>query len=136
MGKMKFEEAKGIFIGGIILLICVTAGIYTYTIYSRQFPIDSLECRDGKVFREQGTVDMFAVEVANRENVGVKDIKIRIGFFDTFGNPIGAVVVTFPETIPPRSTKLLTKRGIRISDLPPTWKSTFTILEAKRAVTP
>jgi hypothetical protein len=134
--KMKFEESKGIFIGGIILLICVIAGIYLYVMYTRQFPTDSLECKDGKFFRDQGNVDMFAVKVTNKENFGVKDIKIRIGLFDTFGNPIEAVVVTFPETIPPRSTKLLIKRDIRISDLPPKWKSTFTIMEAKRAGAP
>jgi hypothetical protein len=134
--EMKFEESKGIFIGGIILIICVIAGIYLYTMYTRQFPIDSLECKDGKFFRDQGNVDMFAVTVTNKENVGVKDIKIRIGLFDTFGNPVEAIVVTFPETIPPRSTKLLVKRDIRISNLPPQWKSTFTIMEAKPAASP
>ena len=134
--EMKFEESKGIFIGGIILIICVIAGIYLYTMYTRQFPIDSLECKGGKFFRDQGNGDMFAVTVTNKENVGVKDIKIRIGLFDTFGNPVEAIVVTFPETIPPRSTKLLVKRDIRISNLPHQWKSTFTIMEAKRAATP
>ena len=133
---MKFEESKGIFIGGIILLICVTAAIYMYTRYSRQFPVDSLECKDAKFFRGESSIDMFSFRLENRGSFGVRDIKIRIGLFDTFGNPIDAVVVTFPETIPPRSSKLLIKRDIRIGDLPPTWKSTFTILEAKRAVTP
>jgi hypothetical protein len=133
---MEFEESKGIFIGGIILIICVVAGIYLYTMYNRQFPIDSLVCKEGKFFKDQGNVDMFAVTVTNKENVGVKDIKIRIGLFDTFGNPVEAVVVTFPETIPPRSTKLLVKKDIRIGKLPPKWKSTFTIMEAKRAATP
>ena len=133
MGKMKFEEAKGIFIGGIIILICVIAGIYLYTIYASQFPVDSLECKDGKFFSNQGNIDIFAVTVTNKENVGVKDIRIRIGLFDTFGNPIDAMVVTFPETVPPKSTKVLTKRDIPLIRLPPKWKSTYTILDAKRA---
>lgn len=131
---MKFEEAKGIFIGGIIILICVIAGIYLYTIYTSQFPVDSLECKNGKVFRDEGNVEIFSVRVTNRGNFGVKDIRIRIGFFDTFGNPIDATVVTFPETIPPKSTKLLIKRNIPLSRLPPKWKSTYTILDAKRAI--
>lgn len=130
---MKFEEVRGIFIGGIIILVCVIAVIYVYTAYTSQFPIDSLECRDGKVFRDRGNVNMFSVRVTNRENVGVKNIRIRIGFFDTFGNPIDGIVITFPETIPPRSTKLLIKRNISLSRLPPKWKSTYTILDAKRA---
>lgn len=131
---MKFEEAKTIVIGGIIILICVIAGIYVYTIYTSQFPIDSLECKDGKVFRDQGNVDMFSVRVTNRGSFGVRDIRIRIGFFDTLGNPVDATVVTFPETIPPKSTKLLIKRNIRVSRLPSKWKSTYTILDAKRAI--
>ena len=130
---MKFEEAKTIVIGGIIILICVIAGIYVYAIYTSQFPIDSLECQDGKVFRDQGNVDMFSVRVTNRGNVGVKNIRIRIGFFDTFGNPIDATVITFPETIPPGSTKVLIKRNISLSRLPTKWKSTYTILDAIRA---
>jgi hypothetical protein len=131
---MKFEGAKTIVIGGIIVLICVIAGIYVYTIYTSQFPIDSLECKDGKVFRDQGNVDMFSVRVTNRGSFGVRDIRIRIGFFDTLGNPVDATVVTFPETIPPKSTKLLIKRNIRVSRLPSKWKSTYTILDAKRAI--
>ena len=131
---MKFEEAKTIVIGGIIILICVIAGIYVYTIYTSQFPIDSLECKDGKVFRDQGNVDMFSVRVTNRGSFGVRDIRIRIGFFDTLGNPVDATVVTFPGTIPPKSTKLLIKRNIRVSRLPSKWKSTYTILDAKRAI--
>lgn len=131
---MKFEEAKGIVIGGIIILICVIAGIYVYAIYTSQFPIDSLECQDGKVFRNQGNVDMFSVRVTNRGSFGVRDIRIRIGFFDSLGNPFDATVVTFPETIPPKSTKLLIKRNIRVSRLPSKWKSTYTILDAKRAI--
>lgn len=130
---MGFEESKGIFIGCIILIIFVLAGIYLYVMYTRQFPIDSLECKDGKFFSNQGNVDIFAVTVTNKENVGVKDIKIRIGFFDTLGNPVDATVVTFPETVPPRSTKQLIKRNISLSRLPPKWKSTYTILDAKRA---
>jgi hypothetical protein len=130
---MAFEESKGIFIGGIILIIFVLAGIYLYVMYTRQFPIDSLECKDGKFFSNQGNVDIFAVTVTNKENVGVKDIKIRIGFFDTLGNPVDATVVTFPETVPPRTTKQLIKRDISLSRLPPKWKSTYTILDAKRA---
>lgn len=130
---MKFEEAKGIFIGGIILLICVIGGIYVYTIYTSRFPIESLECKDGRLVRDQGNVEMFSVRVTNRGNFGVTDIRIRIGFFDTFGNPVEAVVVTFPETVPPRSTKVLIKRNISLSRLPPKWKSTYTILDAKRA---
>ena len=131
---MKFEEAKGIFIGGIIMLTCVIAGIYLYTVYTSQFPLDSLEWQDGKVFRDHGNVDVFSVRVTNRGNFGVTDIRIRIGFFDTFGNPVDATVITFPETIPPRSTMLLIKRNISPSRLPPKWKSTFTVLEAKRAI--
>ena len=131
---MKFEETKGIFIGGIIILICVIAGIYLYSGYSRQFPVDSLECENGKFFRDQGNVEMFSVRVTNRGNFGVTGIKIRIGFFDTFGNPIDAMVVTFPETIPPKSTKLLIERNIPLSGLPPQWKSTYTILGARRAI--
>ncbi|MCK5552680.1 MAG: hypothetical protein KAJ09_06005 [Deltaproteobacteria bacterium] len=131
---MKFEEAKTVVIGGIIILVCVIAGIYVYTIYTSQFPIDSLECKDGKVFRDQGNVDMFSVRVTNRGSFGVRDIRIRIGFFDTLGNPVDATVVTFPETIPPKSTKLLIKRNIRVSRLPSKWKSTYTILDAKRAI--
>ena len=131
---MKFEEIKGIIIGGFIVFICVIMGTYIYVIYNRQFPIESLECKDGKVFRDQGNVDMFALRVTNRENFGVKDIKIRIGFFDTLGNPIDAAVITFPETIPPKSTKLLITRNIHISHLPPKWKSTYTILDAKRSI--
>ena len=130
---MKFEEAKGTFIGGIIILICVIGGIYLYRGYSRQFPVDSLECENGKFFRDQGNVEMFSVRVTNRGNFGVTDIRIRIGFFDTFGNPIDAMVVTFPEAIPPKSTKVLTKRNISLSRLPPKWNSTYTILDAKRA---
>ena len=130
---MEFEESKGIFIGGIILIIFVLAGIYLYVMYTRQFPIDSLECKDGKFFSNQGNVDIFAVTVTNKENVGVKDIKIRIGFFDALGNPVDATVVTFPETVPPRSTKQLIKRDISLTRLPPKWKSTYTILDAKRA---
>jgi hypothetical protein len=130
---MKFEEAKTIVIGGIIIFICVIAGIYVYAIYTSQFPIDSLECQDGKVFRDQGNVDMFSVRVTNRGSFGVRDIRIRIGFFDTLGNPVDATVVTFPETIPPKSTKLLIKRNIHVSRLPSKWKSTYTILDAKRA---
>jgi hypothetical protein len=131
---MKFEEAKTIVIGSIIILICVIAGIYVYAIYTSQFPIDSLECQDGKVFRDQGNVDMFSVRVTNRGSFGVRDIRIRIGFFDTLGNPVDATVVTFPETIPPKSTKLLIKRNIHVSRLPSKWKSTYTILDAKRAI--
>ena len=131
---MKFEEAKTVVIGGIIILVCVIAGIYVYTIYTSQFPIDSLECKDGKVFRDQGNVDMFSVRVTNRGSFGVRDIRIRIGFFDTLGNLVDATVVTFPETIPPKSTKLLIKRNIRVSRLPSKWKSTYTILDAKRAI--
>ena len=131
---MKFEEAKGIVIGGIIILICVIAGIYVYAIYTSQFPIDSLECQDGKVFRNQGNVDMFSVRVTNRGSFGVSDIRIRIAFFDSLGNPVDATVVTFPETIPPKSTKLLIKRNIRVSRLPSKWKSTYTILDAKCAI--
>lgn len=131
---MKFEEAKGIFIGGIVILICVIAGIYLYTGYTGQFPVDSLECENGKVLRDQGNGEMFSVRVTNRGNFGVTDIRIRIGFFDTFGNLIDATVVTFPETIPPRSTTLLIKRNIPLSCLPPKWKSTYTILDAKRAI--
>jgi hypothetical protein len=134
LGKMKFEEAKGIFIGGIIILICVLAGTYMYVMHNRQFPVDSLEWKDGKVFRDQGNVEMFSVKVTNRGNFGVTGIRIRIGFFDTFGNPVDATVVTFPETIPPKSTKLLIKRNIPLSRLPPQWKSTHTILDAKRAI--
>jgi hypothetical protein len=130
---MEFEESKGIFIGGIILIIFVLAGIYLYVMYTRQFPIDSLECKDGKFFSNQRNIDIFAVTVTNKENVGVKDIKIRIGFFDTLGNPVDATVVTFPETVPPRTTKQLIKRDISLSRLPPKWKSTYTILDAKRA---
>jgi len=130
---MAFEESKGIFIGGIILIIFVLAGIYLYVMYTRQFPIDSLECKDGKFFSNQRNIDIFAVTVTNKENVGVKDIKIRIGFFDTLGNPVDATVVTFPETVPPRTTKQLIKRDISLSRLPPKWKSTYTILDAKRA---
>jgi len=131
---MKFEEAKGILIGGIIILLCVIAGLYLYATYTSQFPVDSLECKDGKVFRNGGDGEMFSVRVTNRGNSGVTDIRIRIGFFDTFGNPIDAAVVTFPETIPPKSTKLLIKRNIPLSRLPPQWKSTYTILDAKRAI--
>ena len=131
---MKFEEAKTLVIGGIIILICVIAGIYVYAIYTSQFPIDSLECQEGKVFRNQGNVDMFSVKVTNRGSFGVRDIKIRIGFFDSLGNPVDATVVTFPETIPPKSTKLLIKRDIRVRRLPSKWKSTYTVLDAKRAI--
>jgi hypothetical protein len=131
---MKFEEAKTIVIGGIITLICVIAGVYIYRMYHRQFPIEYVGCQDAKFFRGQGNVEMFSVRVTNRGNFGVTDIRIRIGFFDTFGNPIDAMVVTFPETIPPKSTKLLIKRNISLSRLPPKWKSTYTILDAKRAI--
>jgi hypothetical protein len=131
---MKFEEAKTIVIGGIIIFICVVTGVYIYGMYQRQFPIESLDCQDGKVFRDQGNVDMFSVRVTNRGSFGVRDIRIRIGFFDTFGNPVDTVIITFPETIPARSSKLLVTRNIHMRDLPPQWKSTYTILDAKRAI--
>ena len=126
----KFAKPMAIVIG-IIALICVIGGIYIYIMDNRPFPIESLECKDAKLFRDRGNVDMFAVRVTNKENFGAKDIKIRIGFFDTLGNPIDAAVITFFEMVPPKSTKLLTN-NINISPLPPKWKSTFIILSAKR----
>lgn len=117
---------------GIIALFFAMREMYIYIMDNRPFPIESLECMDAKLFRDRGTVDMFALKVTNRENVGVKDIKIRIGFFDTLGNPINATIITFSEMVPPKSTKRLTS-NVSISQLPAKWKSTFTILEAKRA---
>lgn len=117
---------------GIIALFFAMREIYIYIMDNRPFPIESLECKDAKLFRNRGNVDMFALKVTNRENVGVKDIKIRIGFFDTLGNPINATVITFSEMVPPKSTKHLTS-NVSISQLPAKWKSTYTILDAKRA---
>jgi hypothetical protein len=127
----KFAKVTAIVIG-IIALFFVMREMYIYIMDNRPFPIESLECMDAKLFRDRGNVDMFALNVTNWERVGVKDIKIRIGFFDTLGNPINATVITFSEMVPPKSTKRLTS-NVSISHLPPKWKSTFTILEAKRA---
>lgn len=127
----RFAKVAAIVIG-IIALFFAMRGMYIYIMDNRPFPIESLECMDAKLFTDRGTVDMFALNVTNREHVGVKDIKIRIGFFDTLENPITATVITFSEIIPPKSTKRLTS-NVSISNLPPQWKSTFTILEAKRA---
>jgi hypothetical protein len=134
---MEFNKTKRVAIVtaiviGIIALFFAMREMYIYIMDNRPFPIESLECMDAKLFRDRGNVDMFAVKITNRENVGVKDIKIRIGFFDTLGNPINATVITFSEMVPPKSTKRLTGH-VSISQLPAKWKSTYTILDAKRA---
>jgi hypothetical protein len=98
---------------------------------NRPFPIESLECEDAKFIGNRDTVKMFAVRVTNKEQFGVKDIRVRIGFIDTLGNPIDATVITLPGVIPPETTKLLT-RTVEVGPLPPQWKSTFSILGAKR----
>ena len=126
----KFAKVTAIVIGIIALLLAI-GETYIYILDNRPFPIGSLECMDAKLFRDRGNLDMFALRVTNKENFGVKDIKIRIGFFDTLGNPIDATIITFFEMVPPKSTKLL-KGNIDISHLPPKWKSTYSILDAKR----
>lgn len=137
MKFMEFNKTKRfaiitVIVIGIIALFFAMRAMYIYIMDNRPFPIESLECMDAKLFRDRGNVDMFAVKITNRGNVGVKDIKIRIGFVDTLGNPINATVITFSEMVPPKSTKRLTS-DVSISHLPPKWKSTFTILGAKRA---
>ena len=137
MKFMEFNKTKmfaivTVIVIGIIALFFAMRAMYIYIMDNRPFPIESLECMDAKLFRDRGNVDMFAVNITNRETVGVKDIKIRIGFVDTLGNPINATVITFSEMVPPKSTKRLTS-DVSVSHLPPKWKSTFTILGAKRA---
>ena len=137
MKFMEFNKTKRfaiitVIVIGIIALFFAMRAMYIYIMDNRPFPIESLECMDAKLFRDRGNVNMFAVNITNRGNVGVKDIKIRIGFVDTLGNPINATVITFSEMVPPKSTKRLTS-DVSISHLPPKWKSTFTILGAKRA---
>ncbi len=73
---MEFEKAKRIFIGGIIILVCIIAGVYIYRMYHCQFPIEYVDCQDAKFFTGQGNVDIFSVRVTNRGNVGVTNIRI------------------------------------------------------------